>query len=141
MIPTRMIHSLTILVLLAGLRLTSVQAKDEEGDRENKEQKQAQTEISLQKAAKIALRAFKIKSGELEKENGRLIWSFDIALTKSKDVVEVQVDAKTGKIVSMEIESAKEEAKEAKGEKRVTKPENKERAKKAERKSDKQGEE
>ncbi len=65
--------------------------------------------ISLQKAAKIALKSFTITQAELEQEHGRLVWSFDIAAPKSKQIIEMQVDAKTGKIVSVEIEGAEEE--------------------------------
>ena len=55
-----------------------------------------------------------IKESELEMEHGKLVWSFDIATPDSKDITEVQVDAKTGKIVSVEKESAASEAKEKK---------------------------
>lgn len=44
----------------------------------------------------------KIKEGELEKEHGRLIWSFDIAKPNVANVSEVNVDANTGEIVNME---------------------------------------
>jgi uncharacterized membrane protein YkoI len=106
----RMIRSAAIITLLARPNLSSAFAKDEEYDHGKKDEKAPQAEISLQKAAKIALKSFRIKSGELEKENGKRVWSFDIALSKSKDIVEVQVDAKTGKVVSVEIETAKKEA-------------------------------
>jgi uncharacterized membrane protein YkoI len=49
----------------------------------------------------------------LEKEHGKLIWSFDIAMPKSKSITEVQVDALSGKIVSTQVETPKDQAKEA----------------------------
>ena len=55
-----------------------------------------------------------IKSSELEKENGKLVWSFDIAVPESKNITEVQVDAKTSKIVLVEIETPEQQAQEAK---------------------------
>ena len=55
----------------------------------------------------------KITEGELEKENGKLVWSFDIATTGSKDITEIQVDAITGQIVSRETETPEQQAKEA----------------------------
>jgi uncharacterized membrane protein YkoI len=58
-----------------------------------------------------------VSSSELEKEHGKLIWSFDIAKVGSKDVTEVQVDAKTGKIVSTRIETPDKERREAIAEK------------------------
>jgi len=57
-----------------------------------------------------------VKEGELEKEKGNLIWSFDLKLAGKKGVEEVQVDAITGKIISREHESDAKEAKEAKDE-------------------------
>jgi len=59
-----------------------------------------------------------VKSFELEKENGKLIWSFDIAKPKTRNIIEVQVDAKTGKIVSTQTETPTDQLLEAKGENR-----------------------
>jgi hypothetical protein len=55
-----------------------------------------------------------VKECELEKEKGKLIWSFDIETPGSQNITEVQVDAKTGEIVSIEKETPKEQEKEAK---------------------------
>ena len=57
-----------------------------------------------------------IKSFELEKENGKLVWSFDISQPSIKGVTEIQIDAITGKIVSLKSETPAHEAKEAKAE-------------------------
>ncbi|GAA0723380.1 PepSY domain-containing protein [Dokdonella soli] len=54
-----------------------------------------------------------IASSELEKEHGKLIWSFDIKRPNSKDITEVQVDAKTGAIVSTQVESPADQVREA----------------------------
>jgi uncharacterized membrane protein YkoI len=75
----------------------------------------SQAKISKPEAAKIALAQApngSIQQGELEKEKGRLIWSFDIATPDSKNVTEVQIDAQSGQVVSIEKESPKQEAKE-----------------------------
>jgi uncharacterized membrane protein YkoI len=53
-----------------------------------------------------------VKESELEKEHGKLIWSFDIATPDSKDITEVNVDAMTGTIVSTEKEKPEDESKE-----------------------------
>ena len=58
-----------------------------------------------------------VQSAELENEHGKLVWSFDITKPKSPNVIEVQVDAKTGRIVSQKVESPGEQAKEAKADK------------------------
>jgi uncharacterized membrane protein YkoI len=59
-----------------------------------------------------------VSSSELEKEHGKLIWSFDIAKVGSKNITEVQVDAKTGKIVSTKAETPDKERQEAIAEKK-----------------------
>lgn len=81
----------------------------------------AQAKISKAEAEKTALAKAPggtIKEGELEKENGKLIWSFDIATPGTKDITEVQVDATTGAVVSVENETAEHEAKEKAEEKK-----------------------
>src|SRR4051794_37667559 len=68
----------------------------------------ADAKITQEAATKTALAKVpngKVRSVELEKENGKLIWSFDIATPKSKNITEVQVNAKTGEIVSTETET------------------------------------
>jgi len=75
----------------------------------------SEAKITEEAATKTALELIpkgKIKEAELEKEHGKLVWSFDIALPKTKDITEVQVDAKTGKIISTEVETAADQAKE-----------------------------
>jgi len=54
-----------------------------------------------------------IKAGEIEKEHGKLIWSFDIAKAGTKNITEVQVDAKTGKIAAVDLETPKDQSQEA----------------------------
>jgi len=44
-------------------------------------------------------------------------WSFDIGSNGTKNITEVQVDARDGKIVSVQTESLRAQAKEAAGEK------------------------
>lgn len=56
-------------------------------------------------AEKIALEQVpggRVKEAELEHEHGKLVWSFDIEQKASPDIIEVQVDANTGKIVAVE---------------------------------------
>ena len=75
----------------------------------------AQSRISRAEAEKIALAKAPngtVKEGELEKEKGKLIWSFDLTTPDSKDITEVNVDAITGEVVSVEKEAAKEHEKE-----------------------------
>jgi len=110
--------------LAAGLLTGCVSEKCEKKEHHNKETKQAklmtEAKVSRADAEKIALAKAPngtIKEGELEKEKGKLIWSFDITTPDTKDITEVNVDAITGDVVSVEKESAESEAEEAAGEK------------------------
>ncbi len=72
----------------------------------------AQTKkIGMEKARRIAMQKAegKIESAELERENGKTIYSFDIRNSKST-ITEVQVEAFTGEIVSVQEENAQQEA-------------------------------
>jgi hypothetical protein len=74
-----------------------------------------QARVTKHEAKRIALARVKrgaIKCVELEKENGVLIWSVDVARPPSKDLTDVWVDATTGKITAVEVETPITEAKE-----------------------------
>jgi uncharacterized membrane protein YkoI len=69
---------------------------------------QAEAKLSRVEAQKIALTRVPggtVKEGEIEKEKGKLIWSFDIATPGTSDITEVQVDALSGEVVAIERES------------------------------------
>ncbi|MEP6833453.1 MAG: PepSY domain-containing protein [Gemmatimonas sp.] len=59
----------------------------------------------------------KIESAEIESEDGKLIYSFAIKIAGKTGIEEVAVDAKTGKVLSVEHETPADEAKEAKADK------------------------
>src|SRR5260370_17022689 len=72
-----------------------------------------QAKISKQEAEKIALARVPdgtIKSAELETENGKLIWSFDIARPTTPNITDIQVDAKNGQIVSQQTQTPSHQA-------------------------------
>src|SRR5580692_4199651 len=78
-----------------------------ESEQQEQAELQSQARISKEQAQQTALAKAPggtIKEGELEKEKGKLIWSFDIATPGAKDTTEVNVDAITGDIVSVETE-------------------------------------
>lgn len=75
----------------------------------------AEATITLETAASHArarVPGGSIVSAELERERGALVWSFDIAMPMSRNITEVQIDAKTGKLVAEEIETPRDQAKE-----------------------------
>jgi|SRR5450755_1034715 uncharacterized membrane protein YkoI len=77
---------------------------------------QKEAKITMAKAREIALtkvKSGKIESGEIERENGKLIYSFDIKTSKP-GITEVNVNAMTGKIVDVHTENAAKEAAEKK---------------------------
>lgn len=74
------------------------------------------TEDAARATALAAVPNSAVKSVELEKEKGKLIWSFDLTVAGKKGVEEVQVDAITGQIVSREHETPRQEKAEAKAE-------------------------
>ncbi len=79
----------------------------------------AQTKkIGMAKAKAIALKhaSGKIQSSELEKENGKMIYSFDIRNNKGT-ITEVNIEAYTGAVVAVSEENPKKEAAEKKQEK------------------------
>ena len=74
-----------------------------------------QARVTKHEAKKIALARVKrgtIKCVELEKENWLLIWSIDIAQAPKKDLTDVWVDATTGQITAVEVETPITEKKE-----------------------------
>ena len=76
----------------------------------------AKAKVAYADAEKTALNAVPnatVKESELENEDGRLRWSFDLTTPGRKGITEVGVDAMTGKIVENKVENAKEDADEA----------------------------
>jgi len=73
-------------------------------------------EADARKTALAAVPGGKVQSHELERENGKLIYSYDIKVAGKSGIEEVNVDAMTGEIVAHEHENAKTEAKEKKAE-------------------------
>ena len=71
---------------------------------------QAQAKVSKDDAQATALAKVPngtVKECELEREHGRIIWSFALNTPDSKDITEVNVDAVTGDVVNIEHEKPK----------------------------------
>ena len=109
----QMIYSVAVVATL----VLSLAGCATEEQREAKLQAEAKvSRVDAERTALAKVPGGTIKEGELEKEKGKLIWSFDISTSGSTDIKEVQVDAITGQIVSIETETANSEAKERKKE-------------------------
>src|SRR5438094_413789 len=76
----------------------------------------AQAKITLDSARLIALHRVphgSVASEELERENGRLIYSFDVKVPGKSGIQEVNVNAITGKVLGVHHEGPATERKEA----------------------------
>jgi hypothetical protein len=96
--------------LLAGLLAACA------SDQDSQAKLMADAKISKETAQQTALAKVPngvIKDGELEKENGKLQWSFDVTTPGSNGITEVNVDAVTGAVISADKETPKDAAKEA----------------------------
>jgi uncharacterized membrane protein YkoI len=90
----------------------------------HKKVKKEESQAALQKEAKISQDAAQatalkevpngtVKSSELEREHGKLIYSFDITVPGKTGIEEVNVNAIDGTVVAKQHETAKSEKKEA----------------------------
>ena len=96
---------------------------------ETKASLRAEAKVREADARKTALAEVpngKVTKHELEREDGKLIYSYDIEVKGRPGIEEVHVDAITGQMIKHEHEDAKMEAKEKKAEHRERKSEMKE---------------
>ncbi|SRR6266566_4537636 len=111
-------------VLLAGALMTATATSAQEENKKSaaQEKLQRQAKITLDQARATALKRAPgtVEDGELEREHGRLVYSFDIRNAKGT-IDEVQVSAISGKVVRVEHESKAQEAAEKRKESKGTK--------------------
>jgi len=68
----------------------------------------ANAAIGRDKAEAIALQQVpgaQISGGGLEKANGREVWTFDLSTPSSRNFTEVVIDAESGKVLSVRVET------------------------------------
>ncbi len=107
----RRYHMGLVVALIASAGSASLWAGDA-----TQESLKTEAKISHEAASRTALAKVpggSIQSSELEREHGMLIWSFDIARPTTRNITEVQVDAKTGAVVSETTETPKQQRAEA----------------------------
>lgn len=110
--------AVSLLAATLGFAPMALQAAPRTHKAETQADLQKDAKISMDEAREIALKQVsggKIESGELEREHGKLIYSFDVKTGKS-GVTEVNVNAIDGKIVGVQKENAAKEAVEKKQE-------------------------
>ena len=92
--------------------------KSEKTEKPKKENLKAMAKISKDSAKVIALSKVpagsKVRSSELEREKGTIVYSFDIRVPKQSGIEEILVSALDGSVVSQEHETPKQEAAEKK---------------------------
>ena len=110
--------NLAICIVIALTLVGSVTAQEK---KESKKALAKEAKITMKQAREAVLKAApgKIKEAELERENGKLIYSFDIRTKEG--TMEVHINAIDGSVVSVETESAADEAKEKAAEKNKAK--------------------
>lgn len=98
-------RSALVLFMLLGMSIVSLAIAVEKPQAEK-------PKVAMAEARHTALAKHpgKVEGAELETEDGRLVYSFDIK-TKT-ELREVQVDAYSGEIVSDKVETPEDEAKE-----------------------------
>ena len=102
--------------LAAGLLVGCASEKCERCEKDSAAKLMAEAKVTKETAQATALTKVPngtVKDGELEKEKGKLIWSFDITTADSKDIKEVAVDALTGDVIGVDTETPADQAKEA----------------------------
>jgi uncharacterized membrane protein YkoI len=113
-------RSFTLLAGIAAIALTaSAAAAQATTKHETQAQLRAEAKIPAATAKATALAKVpggRVKTYELERENGHLLYSFDIATKGKSGIDEVQVDAITGAVLSNVHETPKDEKAEAKAE-------------------------
>jgi uncharacterized membrane protein YkoI len=110
----RKFYVFTILLILLSLPLLAASGQTERSQSMSKEELalSKQVKITFEEAKKIATTKVpgKIFNWELEKEDGKIIYTFEIQLPNdSKFSREVNVDAMTGKILAVEKEDLKKQ--------------------------------
>ena len=121
-------RSIALVAALAALILSATPVAAQVTKKEAKPAMKHETDAQLKAEAKITPAAAKatalskvpggwVKASELERENGKLLYSFDIATKGKSGIDEVQIDAITGaQIGGVVHETARMEKAEAKSE-------------------------
>lgn len=116
--PRLILSALLSAMLCASAFAATMTVMTRSGQDNNQAKLTKQAKITMEQAREVALKRAPgtIEEEELEKEHGKLVYSFDIRNAQGT-ITEVQVNAKDGSIVSVEEETAQDEADEKRKEK------------------------
>ncbi len=110
-------NAVLCLGLAAGLFAGCVSEKEDSDEQGSDKQARLMSEAKVSKDDAEETALAKVPNGtlkecELEKEHGKLIWSFGFATPDTQNITEVNVDAINGGIVNIETETPEKENKE-----------------------------
>jgi uncharacterized membrane protein YkoI len=91
---------------------------------ETQAQLEHEAKITMTQARALATRTVpgaKIQAGEIEREGGKLIYSFDMKTQGKSGIDEVNIDAMTGTVIGNQHETPKDERAEAKADAKTAK--------------------
>lgn len=111
--------AVAVVGLFAGCETEKGDSKEAKEGKESQAKLMVEAKVSQADAERTALAKAPggtIKEGGLEREKGKLIWSFDIATPGTKDITEVAVDAITGEVLAVDKETPGQEEGEKKAE-------------------------
>lgn len=114
------------LALLLSVSVAGAQATPQHKKAETQAELQKEARMSMADARAMAMTEVpgaKVQAGEIEREGGKLIYSFDMKVPHKSGIDEVNIDAMTGKLVSKQHETPKAERAEAKADAKEKKAE------------------
>ncbi|MEP6620928.1 MAG: PepSY domain-containing protein [bacterium] len=112
-----------VLALCCALTLTAG-AQSNKKKEESQAALQKEARMTMADARAMAMRTVPnatIQAGEIEREGGKLIYSFDMKVAGKSGIDEVNIDAMTSKLISKEHETPADEKKEAKADAKAKK--------------------
>jgi uncharacterized membrane protein YkoI len=115
------ITTLALAAFACGAAASGARAQQSHPRHETQAQLARQARVPEARARRTALAQVpggRVKSEELEREHGKLIYSYDIQVAGRSGIDEVNVDAMTGAVIAKQHEGPREERAEARAERR-----------------------
>ena len=132
----RMTPYIALAFLAVAGTAAGAQASTHHAKVETQAELQKEAKMNMTDARALAMKTVpnaSIQAGEIEREGGKLIYSFDMKVAGKTGIDEVNIDAMTGTLVSNKHETPKAERAEARADARAAKKMKHERAEKGDR--------
>jgi uncharacterized membrane protein YkoI len=120
----RITHFLPVVAIALSAAVAGAQAPAQHKKAETQAELQKEAKLTMADARAMALKTVPgatIQAGEIEREGGKLIYSFDMKVAGKSGIDEVNIDAITGKLLSNKHESPAAEKAEAKADAKAAK--------------------